>query len=413
MSVTKGQCSEHFQVSVTHKLTRQVSEKIDALSAEKPGISSNYKIACLSPPSEDEKHSALSKFQKASADLQLYIEDGSLGPLLLYLGSPDLSIRRQTIILLRKLVSQMKESNYTEVPMLRLMIGALIETYEAYPSQQHENDELVAKELALPYMPLCFAVHALPVITDPSAAIYPKLCAFLCRRPEWIPSQQLSQLTADIMQHPPADSDNDGSHYRELVWLLEWVYDGIRTGADVDLLRRSNTIDKLCTLWSHESLARFKRLDVANADDDGITTGGSKSSGSLQSRVRSLIINIIGRTALIEEGATMLATRTGALAWMKAVREQGSVDADGKAWLLAIEQGILQYADKSRLLAWSSGMCGGEAGMNGDADNMEIIANDLNGGSDSFHGDSDTPNDDFNLTRDSSSSDNHDEMEIT
>ena len=316
-----------------------------------------FDIMTLLPPAEDPNHAAISRFKKASADLQSYIEDGGLALLLLYLSSPDLSIRRQTLLLLKQLVSKLLSSTYAEAPMVHLLVGELIETYEQY--QQHPRpsfplDQTASEdiELPLPYLTTSFASHALPILTDPTSPLYPKLCTYLCRGPSWHPASQLLTLATQILSHPPSDPDAaDAAHYAELTWLLDWVADGVRGAADADLVRRAALIERLAALWNHPSLARFRRLE-------GLEEGAEVGKGSLQSCVRSAIVRIVARVALVPGGATMLLTRSGTLAWLQGVRQLGLVDERGKEILKVLEDEIVKRADPERLEEWGSGLLG-------------------------------------------------------
>ena len=95
------------------------------------------------------------------------------------------------------------------------MLGELIETAEASISTQ-----------ALPYLTGTFAGRAVAVIANPLHAIYPKLNKFLIKAPTWISERLPSYWVEKVIQNPP---DDDEAYHRDVQWLLDFLYDGLRT----------------------------------------------------------------------------------------------------------------------------------------------------------------------------------------
>jgi nucleolar pre-ribosomal-associated protein 1 len=324
-----------------------------------PQAAKSFDITSLHATPEDPKHPALSRFQKASTDLQSYIEDGHISPLILYLSSPDLSIRRQALILLRQVTARVRNSTFIESSQTHLLLGELVETTQHY-----------SKDCAkpLPNLTSTFATHALPLVCDPTSVLFPKICAFLMRRPSWNLSGMVKYFLEQILLHPPSRdaAESDATVWRELLWLLDWIYDGTRGPEDVDILRKTDAFERIMHIFNHGALQRYKRLEIDGADPGKESVvSGTKTGINLQAKVRSLIVKIIGRVVLVSGGATTLATRTGVLAWLKELRDLKVVDRRGTEILMALETEILQRCERERVREWSSGFLFGNGERNG------------------------------------------------
>jgi len=71
-----------------------------------------------------------------------------------------------------------------------------------------------------------FAARALRILSDPLHVLYSKLNRFLLRGPTWDISHLPSYWMQKIILEPP--DDDDGFH-KELEWLLEYLFDALRT----------------------------------------------------------------------------------------------------------------------------------------------------------------------------------------
>lgn len=148
--------------------------------------------------------------------------------------------------------------------------------------------------------------------------------------------------------HEP-DDEAEGAHWYEVVWLLSWLVDGVQAKMDVEVLRVGGIFERVLALFGHPSLAGYRRLE---ADFEKVEIGG----GSWQGKVKSLIMMIVGRVALVEGGATTMVTRAGILAWLDAVAVSGWVDEDGEGVVMGTREAILERCDEARIKEWSSGL---------------------------------------------------------
>lgn len=211
---------------------------------------------------------------------------------------------------------------------------------------------------ALPYLVSAFAARCVDVLAEPTNVLYAKVNAFLNRGPNWLDrgssadvSYLASHWCAKVLLHPPGD-EAEGSHWREVVWLLSWFADGVRTPADVEILRKGSVFEKVMALFGHPSLRAYRRVEGVRE--------GEAVGGSLQGRVRGLVLRFIARVALVDGGATTLVTRVGVMAWLENIGGSGWVDEAGVDVAAGIGVGILRRCDRERVGEWSSGVLDGE-----------------------------------------------------
>lgn len=319
------------------KVTTSTVETVNGVSSAQV-ISSTFSISTLQPPPEDTKHTALTKW--STKDITTTIEEGHLTSLILLLSSSTLSIRRQALLALRQFASKLRTSTYPERDQAYLLLGELIETAT--------EPITTTTDQALPYIASSFATHILPILTDPTHALYSKVNSFLNRGPSWQVPRLAAYWCAQILLQAPGD-EAEGAHWREVVWLLCWLVDGVRGPADVEVLRLGGVLERILALFSHPSLAAYRRLDV---DFERV----EKGAGSWQGKVRSLIVMLVGRVALIDGGATTMVTRAGILAWLDAVLASGWVGEDGEGVVKGIKEVILERCDEARVKEWSAGL---------------------------------------------------------
>jgi nucleolar pre-ribosomal-associated protein 1 len=238
-------------------------------------------------------------------------------------------------------MSNLITSTHPEKDMLYLLVGSLLET-----ASEHEIDTK-----PLPGLPITFAARAVNVLKDPTHVLYPKLNEFLNRGPAWRVRSMPAWWLERVLLHPPADADTDGSYWREVVWVLTWLVDGLRTNDDFDILRRNGVFEKCMALFFHSELeerrgGRFAELVL---DDAAL-----EREQGLQAKVRPLIVRLVARAAFVE-GATVLVTGMGGLAWLKDVR---GMLGNGKGVVGVVEgvqKLILEKADGEKVAEWSGG----------------------------------------------------------
>lgn len=168
---------------------------------------------CL-PPSENERHPGLQRW--AQKEVEEAIEEGHAGELILCLCSKELSIRKQALANIRKLVANIENSTYTEWEQVDLLLGELIET--ARP---------IIDDKPLPYVAGVFATRALSVLADPTHFMYPKVNKFLNKGPNWSVGRLPSYWAEKILLNPPEEDD---AWHKEVGWLLDYLFDALRTG---------------------------------------------------------------------------------------------------------------------------------------------------------------------------------------
>lgn len=153
--------------------------------------------------------------------------------------------------------------------------------------------------------------------------MYPKMNVFLNRGPSWNVAHLPSLWEEKIFREEPSEDD---AHWREVEWFLDWLFDGIRTVDDLEILRKCGTFERLMTLY-----------------------GGSFTSKTVREKVR----RIMARTTWIDGGSTTLVTRSGVLAWLLAMaRKKGGGESE---LLKATMKRIWETCDKLRVGEWSKG----------------------------------------------------------
>lgn len=292
------------------------------------------------PPAEDTKNTALTKWSRK--DLAAAIEEGDIASLIMNLTSPHHSIRIQTLTALRTFINQLQSPSctYTEKEQLYILLSELLETAQPILETGKEFSGLATTWASL----------AVGVLVDPTNVLYPKICEFLMQRPRWRVSKMAEYWTEKIILQAPED-ENEGAYYRELIWLLNWLYEGLRTEADVDTLRKSTVLEKVFATFLSPALGNGFGAKVFELVVDGARLG---REASLQSKIRPLVLRIVARIVAVG-GATTLITRTGVLGWLGEVKSMSWVGKEGVTFLECLEKVIVEKSDKVRVGEWSGG----------------------------------------------------------
>lgn len=278
---------------------------------EAPQISA---LSFPAPPAEPTSHPELSRWSQK--DIDLAIEDGDISALILDLCSTESDIRRQSYSQLTKLRHKLSTSTSTENhSQISLLVGELLETFSLqYLPLNHP----------LPYLGGTFAVRALHIQTQPAHFMYPKLNRFLMRGPEWkvgkLPAYWLANTSLSL-------PEEDDAFWKEVAWVLEWLVDGLRSEADLDILRRGEIFEKVMGMWMSPA-----------------ASGRNKS-------VKEKITELLYRATCIEGGSNVLVTRAGVLSWLDMVRDGTGSGSGGVQE--AMRDRILQTGDRERLKAWT------------------------------------------------------------
>jgi nucleolar pre-ribosomal-associated protein 1 len=226
---------------------------------------------------------------------------------------------------------RLQTSTFPEAVTTYLLLGELVETAQIVSLDSPQP---------LPYLVTTFASRAVAVLSDPTHAMYPKLAGFLTLRPNWSPLRLVRHLLELVLLQEPSEA-SDAAHWREVIWLLDWLHDGLRSPADGDILRQVGSWEALGAFGAHPSLG------ASSARADGEELGAQR----LQSRVRGLIVRTLGRALCVGQAAT-LATRAGGVVWLEIWQAMGWVE-DGMA--VALREGIVRGGGE-RVKEWSFGV---------------------------------------------------------
>jgi nucleolar pre-ribosomal-associated protein 1 len=270
-------------------------------------------LSFKTPAPESDNHPEL--FRWAQKDIDLAIEDGDIDALILCLCSQHTDIRRQAhgqIIKARHALQA--NATFENSSQLGLVLGELSETFE----KQH----LAHDAPPLPYLTGTFAARAFRAQTQPASDMYPKINRFLIRGPEWRSSRLPGYWFSNTVSGLPEEDD---AYWREVRWVLEWLVDGLRTGADFDLLRRAGVFEKAMAL----------------ARGPGAAANPS---------VRELVLELLSRAAAVDGGALSLVTRCGVLAWLEMLATTTTTDDAARAEALRAK--IVASCDAGKLEDW-------------------------------------------------------------
>jgi len=249
-------------------------------------------FALTEAPEESENRPELRKWQ--NLDVEEAIQDGVAGRLAVCLCSKYPEIRKQGLTALRGMWKKFPESSYEGKDQADLLVGELIETASG-----------IIDERPMSYIGGSFATHALQVLTDPTHFMFPKVNRYLLKDPTWNIRQLPDYWLGKTILEMPED---DNTYWKELMWVLDMLVDGVRTVDDVGVLRSRNVFERLLALAS------------------------SPSAGQA---VRERIALLIYRSICVG-GATLLVTSCGLVSWLRVQRSSGmlshaTVDTFAKA----------------------------------------------------------------------------------
>ncbi|GAB7346267.1 hypothetical protein MBLNU457_4992t1 [Dothideomycetes sp. NU457] len=231
---------------------------------------------------ESESRPELRRWQ--NLDIEDAIQDGVAGRLAVCLCSKYPEIRKQGLTALRGMWKKFPESGYEGKEQADLLVGELIETASG-----------IIDERPMSYIGGSFATHALQVLTDPTHFMFPKVNRYLLKDPTWnirrLPDYWLGKT---ILEMP----EDDNTYWKELMWVLDMLVDGVRTIDDVGVLRSRNVFERLLALSSSPSAGHAVRERVALLVFRSICAGG----------------------------ATLLVTSCGLVSWLGVQRSSGMLN---------------------------------------------------------------------------------------
>ncbi|KAM5450041.1 hypothetical protein McanMca71_000574 [Microsporum canis] len=221
----------------------------------------------------DESHVGLHKWERE--DLELAIDQGYIGDLILCVCSEHEEIRRQAMAGLSRFMAKLKESSFEERQPIYVLIGELLETIKG-----------LGLETPPPFIIGELAARMLAILTNPSHRLYGKINTFLNKSPQWEVGKIPSYWIDKILYHEP---ESDDGHHEEVAWLLDLFISGLRSELDMDIYRRAGVFERLLSLYSSPAL----------------TTG-----------LRKKILHLVYRVCEVG-GSTTLVTRAAALSWVQ------------------------------------------------------------------------------------------------
>lgn len=255
-----------------------------------------------SPPTESPNHPEL--FAWAKKDVELALENGDIKRLVLCLCSQYPEIRSQAHAQLHKFMLELEKADFLEKDFVKLLVGELIETYE---------QQVLLKSEALPYLVGTFTTNALPVQLNPTHDLYPKLNKYLLKGSEWRIRKLVVHWIKDTIHSAPYE---DGAYWNEVQWVLDWLVDGLRTVADLEILRRGGVFEEVMCLYGSPGVVSRKPI-------------------------KDKVLELLWRATFVEGGSTTLITRTGVLSWLDMVQQT------------ALKGRIMETCDTERVEEWS------------------------------------------------------------
>lgn len=263
-------------------------------------------FALTEAPKESENRPELRRWQ--SLDIEEAIQDGVAGRLAVCLCSKYPEIRKQGLTALRGMWKKFPESSYEGKDQADLLVGELIETASG-----------IIDDRPMSYIGGSFATHALQVLTDPMHFMFPKVNRYLLKDPTWnirrLPDYWLGKT---ILEMP----EDDNTYWKELMWVLDMLVDGIRTVDDVGVLRSRNVLERLLALSSSPSAGQAVRERVALLVYRSICAGG----------------------------ATLLVTSCGLVSWLGVQRSSGMLS---QAMVDTFARAIEGRVDPAKIEEWA------------------------------------------------------------
>lgn len=273
------------------------------------------------PPKESDSRPELLRW--AQKDLALAFEDGDISALVLCLCSSHPDIVRQGHAQLRSLTLKLHTTASTALDSkdhLAVLLGELLESFE--------HQYLPANQ-PLPYLAGVFATKALNVLQNPTHHIYPKLNRYLIKSPEWRITRLPAYWLSNTLHSQPEEDD---AYWKEINWVLSWLIEGLRTPADLEILRRGGSFEKVMGLYCSPGAAAAGRR-------------GKVGKGTTQGKV----VELLYRGTCVEGGSRTLVTRAGVLAWLDIVGRRAE---GGSEMIDFMKARVLETADGEKMRVW-------------------------------------------------------------
>lgn len=262
------------------------------------------------PPPEAETTDHPEIFRWAQRPLDVSLEEHDIERLVLCLCSQYQDIRAQALSQLKKLEHAILESFIENKDPIYVLIGELIETYEQHYLPESE---------ALPYVAGAFATHALRVQQTPMHAIYPKINRYLNKGPEWRVKKLPTYWIDNTIHSQPEEDDG---YWKEAQWVIDWLVDGLRTIADLEILQRAGVFERLMSFCSSPGVSTHRRVEEKT-------------------------LELLWRAMCLDGGSMTLLTRTGLLSWL----ESRAIASSERGFVM--KEKLLASCDQAQLERWS------------------------------------------------------------
>ncbi|EFR00164.1 hypothetical protein MGYG_03169 [Nannizzia gypsea CBS 118893] len=295
---------ETDRLAVTKKDTQMGDTEVLAASSATQEVNLSEVFGQMQ--ATDETNPRLHKWERE--DLELAIDQGYIGDLILCVCSEHEEVRRQAMAGLTRFMAKLKESSFEERQPIYILIGELMETVKG----------LVLNTPA-PFIVGELAVRMLVILTNPSHKLYGKINTFLNKSPQWEVGKIPSYWIDKILYHEP---ESDDGYHEELGWLLDLFVNGLRSELDMDIYRRAGVFERLFSLYSSPAL-----------------TGG----------LRKKILHLVYRVCEIG-GSTTLITRAAALSW---VQGQAAISDGHSSTLRALATELYRTSSSEWVDRWS------------------------------------------------------------
>ncbi|KAI9713612.1 MAG: hypothetical protein M1820_000995 [Bogoriella megaspora] len=272
-------------------------------------------LATDAPPLEAESHPELNSW--INKDVDTIVEGDYIASLVLCLSSAHFSVRQEAIANITKLAAKINSSSHIEKVQFWLL---LMETAETAKDADNESP--------LPHVASIFAARAVSIQADPTHFLYIKINKHLNKGPSWKVDRLPSYWINKILHNPPTEDDG---YQKEVTWLLEYLFDALRTPQDMEIYRARDVFERILSLY-----------------DSPFATP----------EMKRLILRIVSRATYVKDGSTTLVTRSGIVAWLDImiVMENSSV----VELLKRLRARLLQTCDAEKVRYWSGGtLCTG------------------------------------------------------
>ncbi|KAF1816835.1 hypothetical protein P152DRAFT_510189 [Eremomyces bilateralis CBS 781.70] len=247
-------------------------------------------------------------------DVESAIMDGDVAELILCLCAEPPEIRKQAMLNGWKFAEKVKASSYAAAQQTYMMFGELLSTAEDIIEQER-----------LPFTAAAFAIKALPILAEPSGALYPKINIFLMRRPKWTIDRIPTHFAGKIL----LNSSQEGDKFRmETLWLLDYFIEALRSPKDMEIFRTRQLFERILILYS----SPYSTLQI-----------------------RQRVLALLYRATFVD-GSTALITRHGVIAWIKMQMKSWSKHQND---LKVILGRLLEMCDKEKVKEWSNGTAEG------------------------------------------------------